>query len=149
MISEYKTYANFNSVSITAGVVNVRIVPGQYGEFADITLISNLTDGDESAISIQFTDSKELLLKAKSENWFVKGRKVTLVGHISSISEYYEDEATGELLPRKRPLVTLTDVHVPDGGWGTIPKGDSQTISKTKRTLRPVAPAVDKTPVAV
>ena len=77
----------------------------------------------------------------------VKGRKVTLVGHISSISEYYEDEATGELLPRKRPLVTLTDVHVPDGGWGTIPKGDSQTISKTKRTLRPVAPTVDKTPV--
>jgi len=149
MTSEYKTYANFNSVSITAGVVNVRIVDGQYGEFADFSLISNLADGDESAISIQFTDSKELLLKAKNENWFVEGRKVTLVAHISSISEYYEDQATGELLRRKRPLVKLTNVQVPDGGWGSIPKSNSQTISKTNRTLKTVPPVVDKTPVTV
>ena len=149
MTSEYKTYANFNSVSITAGVVNVRIVSGQYGEFADISLISNLADGDHSAISIQFTDSKELLLKAKSENWFVEGRKVTLVGHISSISEYYEDQATGEIIRRVRPLITMNNVQVPDGGWGSIPKGDSQTISKTNRTLKTVPPVVDKTPVTV
>ena len=144
------TYSNFNTVSFQGVVLNVDIVDGQYGEFAAITLISNLADdksGADTAIDITFNNSNGLLALAK-KGWLPKGRQVTVTGALAGVSETYEKD--GELHVRKRPQITL-DSKTVQMHTGAMPK-EKQAPAATsgKRVIRrfeaKVDPVVDATP---
>jgi len=120
-MAQVKSYASFNTVTFQGRISNVDVVDGQYGEFAAITVISNLVDGDDGAVSIVFNNSNGLLGMYKAGKLPV-GRQVTIVGHLSGVSETYFDKKSGQTMLRKRPQITLEDVSVPKGGFGAYPQ---------------------------
>ena len=145
------TYANFNTVSFQGVVLNVDIVDGQYGEFAAITLISNLADdksGADTGVTITFNNSNGLLSLHK-KGWLPVGRQVTVTGILSGVSETYEKD--GELQLRKRPQISLKSETV-QLHTGAMPKDKEAPAASTsgKRVIRrfetKVEPTVDPTP---
>jgi len=145
------TYAHFNTVSFQGVVLNVDIVDGQYGEFAAITVISNLADdksGADTGVTIAFNNSNGLLSLAKS-GWLPAGRQVTVTGILAGVSETYEKG--GELVTRKRPQITL-DSKTVQLHTGAMPKDKEAPAAPAngKRVVRryeaKVEPTVDPTP---
>ena len=145
------TYANFNTVSFQGVVLDIKVVDGQYGEFAAITVITNLADdksGADTGITVVFNNSNGMLGLHK-KGWLPVGRQVTVTGIISDVSETYEKD--GELQLRKRPQISLKSETV-QLHTGAMPK-EKQAPAATsgKRTIRrfeaKVEPAVDATPV--
>ncbi len=144
MNTQVKSYANFNSVTFQGRISNVDIVDGQYGEFIAVTVLSNMADGDDKAVSIVFNNSNGLLGLHK-KGFLPVGRQVTLTGHISGVSETYEKD--GELQLRKRPQISLTEVQIPTGGLGPMPADKEAAPTNTvKRVARRFEPKVDATP---
>ena len=145
-----QTFANFNTVSFQGVVLNVDIVEGQYGEFAAITLISNLADdksGADTGVTIAFNNSNGLLGLAK-KGWLPAGRQVTVTGILAGVSETYEKD--GELQLRKRPQITL-DSKTVQMHTGAMPaEKQAPAATSGKRVIRrfetKVEPAVDATP---
>ena len=144
------TYANFNSMSFQGVVLNVDVVNGQYGEFAAITIITNLADdpdGNDTGITVTFNNSNGLLSLHK-KGWLPAGRQVTVTGILAGVSETYEKD--GELQLRKRPQISLKSESV-QLHTGAMPK-EKQAPAATsgKRVIRrfetKVEPAVDATP---
>jgi len=132
-------------------VLNVDIVDGQYGEFAAITLISNLADdksGADTGVTIAFNNSNGLLALAK-KGWLPAGRQVTVTGTLAGVSETYEKD--GELQLRKRPQITLDSksVQMHTGAMPTEKQAPAATPGKRviRRFETKVEPAVDATPV--
>jgi hypothetical protein len=144
------TYSNFNTVSFQGVVLNVDIVEGQYGEFAAITIISNLADdksGADTGVTIAFNNSNGMLGLAKS-GWLPAGRQVTVTGTLTGVSETYEKG--GELHIRKRPQISLKPESV-QMHTGAMPKEKQAPAAKSgKRVIRrfetKVEPVVDATP---
>ena len=144
MTTSIKSYANFNSVTFQGRISNVDIVDGQYGEFIAVTVLSNMADGDDKALSIVFNNNNGLLGLHK-KGFLPVGRQVTLTGHISGVSETYEK--AGELHVRKRPQISLTEVQIPTGGLGPMPADKEAAPTNTvKRVARRFEPKVDATP---
>ena len=145
-----KTYANFNSISFQGVVSNVDVVNGQYGEFAAITIITNLADdanGNDTGITVTFNNSNGLL-KLHKAGWLPKGRQVTVTGTLAGVSETYEKD--GELVVRKRPQISLKSETV-QLHTGAMPKDkQAPAVTSVKRVARrfdaKVAPTVDATP---
>lgn len=144
------TYANFNTVSFQGVVLNVDIVDGQYGEFAAITLISNLADdksGADTGVTIAFNNSNGLLALAK-KGWLPAGRQVTVTGTLAGVSENYEKD--GELQLRKRPQITLDSKSVQMHTGAMPAEKQAPAATSGKRVIRrfetKLEPAVDATP---
>ena len=145
-----KTYSNFNSVSFQGVISNVDLVEGQYGEFAAITVITNLQDsetGADTGVTIVFNNSNGLLGLAKKDG-LPRGRQVTVTGHLSGVSTSYEKG--GELIERKRPQISL-DPKTAQLHLGAMPKDKEAAPTNTvKRVVRrfetKVEPSVDPTP---
>jgi len=144
------TYANFNTVSFQGVVLDIKVLDGQYGEFAAITVITNLADdksGADTGITVVFNNSNGMLSLHK-KGWLPIGRQVTVTGIISGVSETYEKD--GELQLRKRPQISLKSESV-QLHTGAMPK-EKQAPAATsgKRTIRrfetKVEPGVDPTP---
>jgi len=144
------TYANFNTVSFQGVVLDIKVVDGPYGEFAAITVITNLADdksGADTGITVVFNNSNGMLGLHK-KGWLPVGRQVTVTGIISDVSETYEKD--GELQLRKRPQISLKSETV-QLHTGAMPK-EKQAPAATsgKRTIRrfetKVEPTVDPTP---
>ena len=55
-----KTYAQFNTLTITGRISHAELVKGKYGEFLAVTLLTELKD-DASAIAVQFNTTNGLL----------------------------------------------------------------------------------------
>ena len=123
-------------------VADVTVAKGPYGEFAAITIITHLVDGDEG-ISVTFNNSNGLL-KLHQQGYFDKGRRVHVTGAISGISEVYEKD--GELHIRKRPLLTLDSMSA-QVKLGALPSTDKPAAgSKVIRKVVKQQPTVDATP---
>ena len=130
------TYANFNTVSFQGVVLNVDIVDGQYGEFAAITLISNLADdksGADTGVTIAFNNSNGLLALAK-KGWLPAGRQVTVTGTLAGVSENYEKD--GELQLRKRPQITLDSKSVQMHTGAMPAEKQAPAATSGKRVIR-------------
>ena len=127
--SNYKTYAQFNSVSLQARVYNAEIVKTATGEFLAVTLITNLKDGDEG-ITVTFNNSNGLM-SLFTKGYLPNGRMVTVTGHVDSISETYTDKA-GELKLRMRPQMHLVQAvaHV-----GPMPQDKAPQAARKGRTV--------------
>ena len=126
-------------------VADVTVANGPYGEFAAITIITHLVDGDEG-ITVTFNNSNGLL-KLHKQGYFDKGRRVHVTGAISGISEVYEKD--GELHIRKRPQLML-DSKTAQVKLGAAPATDKPAAgTKVVRRVVTQKPAVDPTPTVI
>ena len=144
-MSDIKSYANFNTVTFEARVLNVDVLEGQYGEYASISLISNLANDDEG-ITIRFNNNSGLLTLAKQGK--LQGRRVHVVGQMTGITEVYTDKQTGQVKLLKRPQMTL-DPKTVQVTLGAMPKSDAP-VRKSNVVVTPAQAAaqapVDKAP---
>lgn len=120
-----KTYAQFNSLTITGRVSHAEIATNNGSEFLAVTLLTNLVDEAE-AIQVTFNTTNGLMSLFKS-GWLNNGRLVTVTGHVAQVSELYFDKKQQKRAVRKRPLIHLTKAQVFDGGLGPAKK-DSEVI---------------------
>ena len=142
LMSNYTNYANFNALTVTGRVSDLKILKGQYGESLVVTMITTLeTDGEES--NVVFTNKNGLMTMFKNGNLEV-GRTLTVTGHIKSIQQVYTDEK-GAVRMLKRPRLNLKQVQVLDGGLGPASKKEA-TPSTAGQLVEMNQPKVDETP---
>ena len=122
-MSDSKTYASFNTLTITGRVYHAEIVDGQYGEFLAVTLMTELTDDGES-VCVQFNNTNGLLSLAK-KGWLNNGRRITVTGHLKSFTELYFDKKVGKTKRLKNARLVLDKAVVFDGGLGPAKKADA------------------------
>ena len=123
-----KTYAQFNSLTITGRVSHAELATNNGTEFLAVTLLSNLVD-DAEAVQVTFNTTNGLMSLYKS-GWLNNGRLVTVTGHVASVSEVYFDKKQQKPAVRKRPLIHLTKAQVFDGGLGPAKKSDDLVIDE-------------------
>ena len=122
-MSEQRTYAQFNSLTITGRVSHAEVVEGQYGEFLAVTLLTELKD-DATAVAVQFNNTNGLLSLYKS-GYLNNGRLVTVTGHLESFTELYFDKKSGKTKRLQRPRLQLSKAVVFDGGMGPGKKAEA------------------------
>ena len=127
-MSNDKTYAQFNSMTLTGRLSHAEVVKNNGSEWLAVTLLSNLVD-DGDAVSITFNTTNGLMSLFKS-GWLNTGRLVTVTGHIASVSELYFDKKQQKRAVRKRPQIHLTKAQVFDGGLGPAKKSDDLVIDE-------------------
>ena len=139
-----KTYAQFNTVSITGRVYNAEVVNYNGSEFLSVTLITTLQD-DGQEITVKFTNSNGLK-SLFQKGYLPTGRLMTVTGHIVDVSSTYTNKA-GEIITLKRPQMKLNNVVVADGALGPIPadKRKVNTVTPGQVVKQGSAP-VDATP---
>lgn len=149
-MTDYKTYAAFNTFTVNGRISNIDLVNGRNGEFIAVTVITNFMNDDEGA-NIKFLNSNGLLALYNNGKLPV-GRMITLTGHIKSIAETYTN-SQGEVVMLKRPTIEMLDVQVLTGGLGAMPKDKVENaVRKTGVVVRPAdaQPAeavIDESPV--
>ena len=130
-----KTYAQQNTVVFQGRVANATIRSGKNGEFLSVALIHNAADND-SGYEICFTNNNGLLSFEK-KGYGLKGRMITVTGHMSAVEAFYTN-ADNEAQLLQRPRIRLTNACVMEGGIGPAPKS-SQTPAKQELDNREVA----------
>ena len=90
-----KTYAQFNTITITGRLSHAEVVQGQYGEFLAVTLLSELVN-DSKAIAVQFNNANGLLTLFKTDR-LLPGRSITVTGHLAGFAETYFDKKEGKV----------------------------------------------------
>ena len=128
-MTQYKTYAQFNTVSLTGRVFNAEVVDGKNGQFLSVTLITNLKDDDEG-VTVTFNTSNGLL-SLYNKGYLPNGRIVTVTGNLAEVSETYTDKE-GTLKLRQRPQLHMVQVvsHV-----GPLPKEASPSAARKGATV--------------
>lgn len=119
-----KTFAQFNTMTITGRISHQEIVDNKGSEFLAITLLSNLID-DAEAITVTFNTSNPGLMSLAKKNYLNNGRMVTVTGHVSNVTELYFNKKTERRAVRQRPLIHLQAAQVFDGGLGPVKKSDA------------------------
>ena len=138
-MSDSKSYAQFNSLTITGRVSHAELVEGKYGEFLAVTLLTELKD-DASAIAVQFNNTNGLLSLYKS-GWLNNGRSVTVTGHLESFTELYFDKKSGKTKRLQRPRLSLIKAVVFDGSLGPAKKGDAENSNDIELDDAPEIPS--------
>ena len=150
-MSDYKTYAQFNSFTVAGRILASEVVTTKKGdEFLSVTVITAPVD-DSEGMTVTFNNSNGLMALAKKGGLPV-GRMVTVTGHIASIHETYTNK-DGEVVMLKRPRIHLVDAAIPTGGLGATPKDETKQRATAgtvvvKRTAKPAeAPQPDEAPI--
>ena len=122
-MSDYnKTYAQFNTLTITGRVSHTELVESKNGEFLAVTLLSDLKD-DGEAVAVTFNTSNGLMSLSK-KGFLNNGRMVTVTGHLDSFTELYFDAKLGKTRRLKRAKLHLVQAQVLAGGLGPAKKSD-------------------------
>ena len=136
-----KTYAQFNSLTITGRVSHAELVQGKYGEFLAVTLLTELKD-DAQAVAVQFNTTNGLLSLYKS-GYLNNGRSVTVTGHLESFTELYLNKTTGKRAILKRPRLTLSKAVVFDGGLGPAKREEAPASAEVEIDEAPQVATAD------
>ena len=150
-MSDYnKTYAQFNTMTITGRVSHTELVESNTGEYLRVRLLSDLKD-DGEAVAVTFNTSNGLMSLSK-KGFLNNGRMVTVTGHLDSFSELYFDAKMGKTRRLKRAKLHLVQAQVLSGGLGPAKKSDDvidqdADIEIDEAPQIPVAAGAD-TPVA-
>ena len=115
-MSDRKSYAMFNTLTITGRLSFAEVLEGNNGDYLSVTLISELTDGSEG-ISVSFTTSNGLM-SLFNKGYLNKGRMITVTGHLNKFEETYFNKQTGKRAILQRPRLTLGQAQVLHGGMG-------------------------------
>ena len=118
-----KTYAQFNTLTITGRVSHTEVVEKDGDKWVSVTLLTELKD-DATAVAVTFNSSNGILRQVET-GWFPNGRRVTVTGHLDSVSEISFDQKAGKARRLQRPRLHLTGVQVLPGGFGPK-KADSK-----------------------
>ena len=111
-----KSYALFNTLTITGRLSFAEVVEGNNGDYLAVTLISELTDGAEG-ISVSFTTNNGLM-SLFNKGYLNKGRMITVTGHLNKFEETYFNKQTGKRAILQRPRLSLGQAQVLHGGMG-------------------------------
>ena len=128
-MSDYKQYAQFNSMTITGRLSHAEVVKNNGDEWLSVTLLSNLVN-DADPVQVTFNTTNGLMSLFK-KGFLNNGRMITVTGHVANVTELYLNKATGKRAVRKRPLIHLTKAQVFDGGLGAGAKRDTVEIDQT------------------
>jgi len=129
-MSDYRTFALFNTLTITGRLSFAEVVKGNNGDYLSVTLISELTDGAEG-ISVSFTTNNGLM-SLFNKGYLNKGRMITVTGHLNKFEETYFNKQTGKRAILQRPRLSLGQAQVLHGGMGPGAKReDVVEIDKT------------------
>ena len=136
-MAEFKNYAQHNVLSVTGRVAAADIRTGKNGEkFLSVAVISNAEDED-TGFEIQFTTTSGLM-SFVDKGYALKGRILTVTGHMTVPQGYYEN-AAGELQVLTRPRIKLLNAVVLTGGLGPAPKGAKAAAAPKGAVLKPAA----------
>lgn len=119
-MSDYKTYASFNSLTITGRLSHAEEVDYQGKKWLSVTLLTELVD-EGKTIAVTFNTTNGLYSLYKSGH-LQNGRRMTVTGHLASFTELYFDTKAGKTKVLKRPVLHLTKAQVFDGGLGPAAK---------------------------
>jgi len=122
-MSDYTNFADFNVMSITGRLAHAELVKYRENTFLSLHLISNLMDGDDTGVTVKFTNSNGLITLF-NKGLLQKGRFMTVTGHLKTIRSSYMKN--GSLTNLKRPEITLTKAQVLNGGLGPSKKANTQ-----------------------
>ena len=128
-MSDYKTFAMFNTLTICGRLSHAEVVKGNNGDYLAVTLISELTDGSEG-IAVQFTTTNGLMSLFNS-GYLNNGRMITVTGHLNKFEETYFNKKTGKRAILSRPRLTLGQAQVLHGGMGPGAKREDVEIDVT------------------
>ena len=115
-------YANFNTLTIQGRIFNIDVVSKGDDQWLAVTVISTLDKDDEGCT---FTFNTKTMFGLYDADKLPKGRQVTIVGRIKSISETWFDKKSGQRKLLKRPNCHMEGVSIPTGGLGALPKDAS------------------------
>ena len=130
-MSDRKSYAMFNTLTITGRLSFAEVVKGNNGDYLAVTLISELMDKTEG-VSVSFTTNNGLM-SLFNKGYLQSGRMITVTGHLNKFEETYFNKQTGKRAILQRPRLTLGQAQVLHGGLGAGAK-------------REELPEIDKTP---
>ena len=136
-----KTYASFNSLTITGRLAHAELVTKDNNTWLSVTLYTNLVDGDEDGAKVTFNTTNGLMSLFKS-GYLPTGRLITVTGHLASFKQIIFDKKLGKNRMLKRPELHLTKAVVFDGGLGPAKKEDSSDVVEIHD-----APSIEKEPV--
>ena len=146
--TQLRSYAQFNTFTVTGRIQFAKKVAGKRGDFLSVTVITNFLNDDEG-YTIDFLDSDNLL-SLFEQGYLPVGRQVTLTGHVDSFGQTYTDPKTGELVMLKRPQMKLSGVSIPTGGLGPMPKAVTeqrrQNVVVRPSAAEQIAPEVQEAP---
>ena len=137
-----KTYAMFNSITVTGRVADLEEVTYEGKTWLAVTLYTELQD-DAGATAITFNTTNGMYSLYK-KGYMPMGRMVTVTGHISSFkTAYLTAEGQPKLL--KRPVLHLKQATLFDGCYGPGPKRGEAKVPNSAAPVK-AAPPVDEAP---
>ena len=122
-MSDFKTYAQFNTLTITGRVSHRELANNDGSEFLAITLLSNLID-DGNAVAVTFNISTPQMMGLYKKGHLEKGRMLTVTGHLVSFNELYFDVKLGKSRRLRRSKMHLKQAQILLGGLGPAKKSD-------------------------
>ena len=123
MTNSLKSYANFNTLTVTGRIFAIEAVSNNGDEWLAVTLISNLADDDGG---VTFTFNTKTMFGLYNADKLPVGREITIVGHLKSVTETWFDKKSGSRKLLKRPNMHLDGVSIPTGGFGRMPADKAQ-----------------------
>ena len=115
LIQMTDTYASFNVLTITGRVSHAEVVEGKYGEFLAVTVLTELVN-DGKTVAVQFNNTNGLLGMVKKGHE-LKGRLVTVTGHLEGFTELYFDKKAGKTKRLQRPRLNLGQAQILLEDW--------------------------------
>ena len=122
-MTEYRTYASFNVLTIAGRLSHAEVVEHNGNTWLSVTLLTELVD-EGKTISVTFNNTNGLMSLYKAGH-LQNGRRMTVTGHLSSFTELYFDKAAGKTKVLKRPVLHLVKAQILDGGLGPAAKKDN------------------------
>lgn len=110
-------WSDFNSASFAGRVSHVEIINGQHGEYASVSLITRLADG-EDGVCVIFNDSGHSLALAK-RGYLPVGRGLHVSGTVRGFETHYS--RAGVATPLQRGRIRLSGVTLT---LGAMPRTD-------------------------
>jgi hypothetical protein len=139
--TQFRSYAQFNSFSVTGRINHAEIVDSKNGKFLAVTVITNALN-DDAGMTVTFNSSNGLM-SLFEQGYLPTGRVVTVTGHIAYVRETYTND-DGEIQMLMRPTIHLVDASIPTGSLGAVP---ADKTTGTTRRVGVVKPAQAKTSV--
>ena len=143
-MSDYKTYASFNVLTIAGRLSHAEVVEYNGNSWLSVTLLTELVD-EGKTISVTFNNTNGLM-SLFTKGHLQNGRRMTVTGHLASFTELYFDKAAGKTKVLKRPVLHLVKAQILDGGLGPAAKKMETTPTMAGTVIDTDEAPVDQAP---
>ncbi len=105
---KFANFRDFNSFAAECRVIHQEVKAGEFGEFVQVTCVTNLKDGAEG-VAVQFRASTGILKLAKGGH-LMPGRRVHVTGAITGFATSYLKD--GQAVMLQRPRLNIAEVNL-------------------------------------